>query len=104
MKYRTLGRGLKVSAIGIGCMPMISGGNIASGHADRLESIRAIHEAIDLGITVSTPPRCMDRSQTRNWSEKRFVAGAHRTRSDTVPQTWSDGRSRARLNMVADRL
>jgi len=54
MKYRTLGSqdgGLKVSAIGIGCMPMIRNGNINYGHADDDESIRTIHEAIELGIT-----------------------------------------------------
>jgi aryl-alcohol dehydrogenase-like predicted oxidoreductase len=54
MKYRTLGShdgGLKVSAIGIGCMPMIRQGNINYGHADDDESTRTIHEAIDLGIT-----------------------------------------------------
>jgi aryl-alcohol dehydrogenase-like predicted oxidoreductase len=28
MKYRELGQGLKVSAIGVGCMPMIKGGNM----------------------------------------------------------------------------
>ena len=51
MEYRTLGQNLKVSAIGIGCMPMISGGNITYGHATEQESIATIHEAIDLGIT-----------------------------------------------------
>lgn len=52
MKYRTLGPGLKVSAIGIGCMPMIRGGNITYGNdATDDESIRTIHEAIDLGVT-----------------------------------------------------
>jgi aryl-alcohol dehydrogenase-like predicted oxidoreductase len=56
MKYRTLGAhspsgGLKVSAIGIGCMPMIREGNINYGHADDDESIRTIHRAIGLGIT-----------------------------------------------------
>lgn len=30
---------------------MISGGNIAYGQADRTESIRTIHEAVDLGVT-----------------------------------------------------
>ena len=50
MKYRTLGSGLKVSAIGIGCMPMIRDGNINYGHADDDVSTRTIHEAIDLGI------------------------------------------------------
>lgn len=51
MKYRTLGQGLKVSAIGIGCMPMISDGNISYGKAPRGESIATIHRAIDLGVT-----------------------------------------------------
>ena len=51
MKYRTLGQELKVSAIGIGCMPMIREGNINYGHADDDESTRTIHRAIDLGVT-----------------------------------------------------
>ena len=51
MKYRTLGQGLNVSAIGIGCMPMIREGNINYGHADDDESTRTIHRAIDLGVT-----------------------------------------------------
>jgi aryl-alcohol dehydrogenase-like predicted oxidoreductase len=51
MKYRKLGQGLEVSAIGIGCMPMIRGGNINYGVADDDVSTRTIHEAIDLGIT-----------------------------------------------------
>jgi aryl-alcohol dehydrogenase-like predicted oxidoreductase len=52
MKYRTLGQGLKVSALGIGCMPMVRGGNITYGaEADPDESIATIHRAIDLGIT-----------------------------------------------------
>jgi aryl-alcohol dehydrogenase-like predicted oxidoreductase len=52
MKYRTLGQGLKVSALGIGCMPMVRGGNITYGpDADPDESIATIHRAIDLGVT-----------------------------------------------------
>jgi aryl-alcohol dehydrogenase-like predicted oxidoreductase len=51
MKYRTLGQGLKVSALGIGCMPMVRGGNIVYGAATDDESIATIHRAIDLGIT-----------------------------------------------------
>ena len=51
MKYRTLGNALKVSAIGIGCMPMIREGNINYGHANDDESTRTIHRAIDLGVT-----------------------------------------------------
>jgi len=51
MQYRTLGQDLKVSAIGIGCMPMIREGNINYGNADDDVSTRTIHEAIDLGVT-----------------------------------------------------
>uniref|UniRef100_UPI0035CB914F aldo/keto reductase n=1 Tax=uncultured Sphingomonas sp. TaxID=158754 RepID=UPI0035CB914F len=51
MKYRTLGTDLKVSAIGVGCMPMIREGNINYGTANADESVRTIHAAIDLGIT-----------------------------------------------------
>ena len=51
MTTRMLGDNLKVSAIGIGCMPMISGGNIVYGHASDGESIATIHAAIDRGIT-----------------------------------------------------
>jgi len=51
MKYRRLGP-LDVSAIGIGCMPMVRGGNITyGGDANQDESIATIHRAIDLGIT-----------------------------------------------------
>jgi len=53
MQYRELGHGLKVSAIGIGCMPMIeAGGNITYGApADVGEATATIHRAIDLGAT-----------------------------------------------------
>jgi len=52
MKYRRLGDGLTVSALGIGCMPMVRGGNITYGEAaSEDESIATIHRAIELGIT-----------------------------------------------------
>ena len=51
MMTRNLGQRLAVSAIGIGCMPMISGGNISYGAANEDESIATIHEAIGLGVT-----------------------------------------------------
>lgn len=52
MRYRTLGRGLRVSAVGIGCMPMVHGGNITyGGDANPDDAVRTIHRAIDLGVT-----------------------------------------------------
>ncbi len=51
MHYRELGHGLKVSALGVGCMPMVQGGNITYGkNVDPDEAIKTIHRAIDLGI------------------------------------------------------
>lgn len=51
MHSRSLGN-LSVSAIGIGCMPMVTTGSIlygAKGSDD--EATRTIHEAVDLGVT-----------------------------------------------------
>jgi aryl-alcohol dehydrogenase-like predicted oxidoreductase len=47
MQTRTLGNGLVVSALGLGCMGM-SG---MYGVADETESIETIHKAIDLGVS-----------------------------------------------------
>ncbi|MDG2420082.1 MAG: hypothetical protein P8N40_00055 [Gammaproteobacteria bacterium] len=49
MKKRNLGA-LKVSAIGLGCMSMSQG----YGTADRKESERALHRALDVGYTFWT--------------------------------------------------
>lgn len=52
MHRRTLGHGLEVSAIGIGCMTMNEGANIVyGGNASEDESLRTIHRAIELGVT-----------------------------------------------------
>ncbi len=47
MKSRTLGQGLGVSALGLGCMGMSE----FYGAADDDESVATIHRALDLGIT-----------------------------------------------------
>jgi aryl-alcohol dehydrogenase-like predicted oxidoreductase len=52
MKRRRLGDGLEVSAIGLGCMPMVGTGAIHYGAATEAESIATIQRAIDLGITL----------------------------------------------------
>jgi aryl-alcohol dehydrogenase-like predicted oxidoreductase len=49
MKYRELGKsGLKVSALGLGCMGMSHGYGAA---ADKKKMINLIHQAIEKGIT-----------------------------------------------------
>ena len=52
MHERTLGQGLTVSAIGIGCMTMTRGNITYGSAADEDESTRTIHRAIDLGVTL----------------------------------------------------
>ena len=48
MEQRTLGgQGLRVSALGLGCMGMSQ----SYGPADERESVAAIHRALDLGVT-----------------------------------------------------
>ena len=47
MEQRTLGQGLRVSAIGLGCMGMSQ----SYGPADERESLATIGRALDLGIT-----------------------------------------------------
>ena len=48
MNTRTLGQGLTVSALGLGCMGMSQ----SYGTADREESIATIHRALELGVTL----------------------------------------------------
>src|SRR5829696_3371818 len=47
MEQRTLGQGLSVSALGLGCMGMSQ----SYGPADERESVATIHRALDLGMT-----------------------------------------------------
>lgn len=54
MRYRSLSRDLKVSALGLGCMPMsgyFGDPQGIYGAVDAKEAIATIHGAIDLGVT-----------------------------------------------------
>ena len=51
MKTRTLGESLKVSALGVGCMPMAGIGTAMYGEANLKESLATIDRAIELGVT-----------------------------------------------------
>jgi aryl-alcohol dehydrogenase-like predicted oxidoreductase len=53
MEHRTLGRtlgnsGLRVAPIGLGCMGM----SFAYGGADEATSLRVLHRAVELGVTL----------------------------------------------------
>ena len=49
METRSLGKyGLETAAIGLGCMGMTG----SYGHVDEVESIRTIHRALELGVTL----------------------------------------------------
>jgi aryl-alcohol dehydrogenase-like predicted oxidoreductase len=79
MKYRNLGPALEVSAIGIGCMPMIRNGNINYGHATEDESTRTIQDALDLGVTF------LDTAQIYGpFQNEELVGQAIRGRRDGV--------------------
>ena len=47
MKIRKLGRELEVSAVGLGCMGM----SHAYGGAEEADSIKALHRAVEIGVT-----------------------------------------------------
>jgi aryl-alcohol dehydrogenase-like predicted oxidoreductase len=51
MHYRTLGQDLKVSALGLGCMPMAGVGAGMYGASNDDEAIATLGRAIDLGVT-----------------------------------------------------
>ena len=55
MKYRTLGRDLTVSAIGLGCMGMT---HAFGAPSDTGEMTKLIHEAVDLGYTMFDTAEC----------------------------------------------
>ncbi len=77
MKRRQLGTsGLAVSAIGLGCMGMSQ----SYGAPDDEESIRTIHRALDLGVTL------IDTADAygKGGANERLVGGAIRARRDEV--------------------
>lgn len=55
MKYRTLGKDLKVSAVSLGCMGMT---HAYGAPSDEKEMIERIHEAFDMGYTMFDTAEC----------------------------------------------
>jgi len=69
MFTRELGRsGIRVSALGFGCWPIggliiEDGKSVGWGEVDDDESVRAIHRAIDLGVTFFDTAEVYGRSE-----------------------------------------
>ncbi|WP_203886866.1 aldo/keto reductase [Planotetraspora kaengkrachanensis] len=75
MKQRTLGQGLRTSALGLGCMGMSD----FYGPGDDTESTDTIHRALDLGVTF------LDTSDAYGpFTNERLVGAALRGRRDEV--------------------
>ena len=68
MKTRVLGiSGLTTPAVGLGCLGFTS----MYGKSDEAESIRTIHQAADLGVTLLDTSDVYGAGRTRCWSERR---------------------------------
>ena len=61
MNQRTLGTRLNVSEIGLGCMSL-TGAYGNTGGPEHEDSLAMVRHAVELGVTSSTPPKCMGRS------------------------------------------
>ena len=62
MEYRKLGA-LDVSAIGLGCLPMVG---YYGGKYDKHEMIALIRRAYDEGVTSLIQPKCTDHIPAKN--------------------------------------
>ena len=72
MKQRILGKDLKVSALGLGCMGF---SHAYGAPTDRQEAVRLLRQAVDSGYTFLTQRkytvRRMPRTTMKSFSEKR---------------------------------
>lgn len=67
MKYRTLGKDLKVSAVGLGCMGM---SHAYGAPADHKEMANLIAEAVDMGYTFFDTAECYGTDDDPHDNEK----------------------------------
>ena len=86
MRHRTLGQGLSVSMLGLGCMGMSD----FYGGRDEAEAIRTMHRAIELGIDF------FDTADMYGpWTNEQLVGKALRDRRDAVIIATKFGNARA---------
>lgn len=72
MKYRTLEKDLKVSAVGLGCMGM---SHAYGAPVEKEEAVRLIREAVDMGYTFFDTAEVYGMSENPHENEE-FVAAA----------------------------
>ena len=80
MKYRILGKDLKVSAVGLGCMGM---SHAYGAPADHKEMANLIAEAVDMGYTFFDTAECYGTDDDPNDNEK-LVGAALKPYRDKV--------------------
>ena len=71
MKYRTLGKNLKVSAVGLGCMGI---SHAYGAPADKKEMIELLAQAVDIGYTFFDTAECYGTDDNPHDNEE--VVGA----------------------------
>lgn len=68
MEYRTLGlSGLRISPVGLGCMGM---SHAYGAPADKCKITELLTDAVDMGYTFLTRPKCMDTQDRTNGNEE----------------------------------
>lgn len=68
MEYRTLGlSGLRISAVGLGCMGM---SHAYGAPADKCKITELLTDAVDMGYTFLTRPKCMVHPDRSNGNEE----------------------------------
>jgi aryl-alcohol dehydrogenase-like predicted oxidoreductase len=80
VRYRVIGDGLKVSAIGLGCMGMSE----FYGPADAASSIRTIRRAVELGVTFLDTASAYGSPRWGESANEELVGRAIKDRRDAV--------------------
>ncbi|WP_036486371.1 aldo/keto reductase [Myxosarcina sp. GI1] len=83
MKYKQLGKELKISAIGLGAMPLS-----ISGRPSESDAIAVIHQALDSGVTLidTADSYCQDESD-KHHNEKLIAKALQQYQGDTSAVT-----------------
>lgn len=84
MRYRTLGKDLQVSAVGLGCMGM---SHAYGTPVERNEAVRLIREAVDMGYTFFDTAEVYGTSENPHENEELVAAALKPCRNKVVIAT-----------------